>query len=130
MPRNSDLGLPAGEYAFREMYCDERGCDCRRVFCNIMSRQREEADAVIAWGWENVEFYAKWFKYGIRADAIELKGTALSPGSPVTKLAPALLEVVRNVLVKDPENVERIKCHYKMFKAKVDQSRILRRTAD
>lgn len=36
--------------------------------------------------------------------------------------------VVRNVLLKDPEYVERIKRHYKMFRDKVDQPRILRRS--
>ena len=127
VPPDSGLGLPAGDYAFLEMYCDERGCDCRRVFFNIMSRQREKAEAVIAWGWENVEFYAKWYKYGDAADAAELKGPALNPGSPATELAPALLEVVRNILLKDPEYVERIKRHYQMFKDKVDQPPILRR---
>lgn len=25
-------GLPAGGYAFKEMFCDEPGCDCRRAF--------------------------------------------------------------------------------------------------
>ncbi len=27
----SSLGLRAGRYAFAESYCDEKGCDCRRV---------------------------------------------------------------------------------------------------
>ena len=125
---DSDLGLPAGEYAFLEMYCDERGCDCRRVFFHVMSRQREKVEAVIAWGWEDTEFYAEWFKDGDDDAIAELKGPVLNLGSPATELAPALLEVVRNVLLKDPEYVERIKRHYQMFKEKVDQPRILRRT--
>jgi hypothetical protein len=25
-------GLPPDSYGFCEMFCDERGCDCRRVF--------------------------------------------------------------------------------------------------
>jgi len=128
VPPGSDLGLPTGEYGFIEMYCDERGCDCRRVLFQVISRRQEKVEAVIAWGWEDVDFYAKWFKYGDAADAAELKGPVLNLGSAATELAPALLELVRNVLLKDPEYVERIKGHYKMFKDKVDQPRILRRT--
>jgi hypothetical protein len=31
VPPGSPLGLPPGEYGFLETYCDEPGCDCRRV---------------------------------------------------------------------------------------------------
>lgn len=27
----SEFGLPPDDYGFLEMYCDEPGCDCRRV---------------------------------------------------------------------------------------------------
>ena len=125
---DSDLGLPVGEYGFLEMYCDERGCDCRRVFFYVISPSSGRCEAVIAWGWEDLDFYAKWFKYGSPADAAMLKGPILNLGSPATKLAPALLEFVRNVLLQDPEYVERIKRHYKMLRDKVDLPRILRRS--
>ena len=74
-----------------------------------------------------MDFYRRWFKYGDLGDAIELKGPVLNFGSPATKLAPALLELVRNVLLKDPEYVERIKRHYRMFRDAVDQPRWLRK---
>ena len=31
------LGLPVAAYQFNEMYCDEPGCDCRRVFFAVFS---------------------------------------------------------------------------------------------
>ena len=31
----ADPKLPEGNYALVEAYCDEVGCDCRRVFFNI-----------------------------------------------------------------------------------------------
>ena len=123
VPRRSALGLPAGEYGFLESYCDEPGCDCRRVMFTVIARDRMGIQAVIAWGWEDVEFYRRWFKYGNEADARELKGPALNWGSPATDLAPALLEVVRNILLKDPEYVERIKRHYQMFRERIDRPR-------
>jgi len=43
--------LPAGNYGFIELYCDEPGCDCRRVFLNVVSERRRKIEAVIAWGW-------------------------------------------------------------------------------
>jgi hypothetical protein len=118
---SSDFGLPPDDYGFLEMYCDEPGCDCRRVFFYVISHRRGRVEAVIAWGWEDLPFYAKWMKYGDPADAVELKGPILNPGSPATELAPALLELVRNVLLKDLNYVERIKRHYRMFREKIDK---------
>jgi hypothetical protein len=31
-PGSPPSGLPPGQYAFLEMFCNEKGCDCRRVF--------------------------------------------------------------------------------------------------
>ena len=128
VPPGADLGLPAGEYGFLEMYCDEPGCDCRRVFFCVVRPDHQGPEAVVAWGWEDVDFYANWLKYGDAADAAELKGPVLNLASPATQLAPALLELVRNVLLTDPEYVERIKRHYRMFRDRVDQPRAARRS--
>jgi hypothetical protein len=52
----------------------------------------------------------------------ELKGPALNLGSPQSDLAPALLDLVRNVLLRDNAYIDRIKRHYSMFRAKIDGS--------
>jgi len=50
VPPGSPFGLPAGEYGFLEMYCNEPGCDCRRVLFYVIARDRPGVQAVIGWG--------------------------------------------------------------------------------
>ncbi len=57
---HADAGLPPGDYYFHEMFCNEQGCDCRRVFLFVVSSVRKDVETVIAWGWEKPAFYAKW----------------------------------------------------------------------
>jgi hypothetical protein len=114
-------GLPRDEYAFLEMYCDERGCDCRRVFFTVFSETKMRPLAVIAWGWESLKFYRKWAPYDPDPELVqELKGPVLNMGSPQSVYAPALLDLCREVLLADPQYVERIKRHYAMFREKID----------
>ena len=42
----SSAGVPPGDYSLLEMYCDEPGCDCRRVFLYILSSFRKDVEAV------------------------------------------------------------------------------------
>ena len=42
--------LPPAEYGFLEMFCNEPGCDCRRVFFTVISSLTQEAEAVTAYG--------------------------------------------------------------------------------
>ena len=117
---HSETGLPAGEYGFGEMFCNERGCDCRRVFFYVMVPLRKEPRAVIAWGWESASFYAKWMGIDDPETIAELKGPVLNLGSPQTELAPALLDFTRDALLQDKAYVDRIKRHYLMFRRKIE----------
>jgi len=56
-------GLPAGEYAFAEQFCNDPGCDCRRVIFGVLQKGRRDPIAHIGWGWEPREFYAKWMHW-------------------------------------------------------------------
>jgi len=116
----SETGLPPGEYAFCEMFCNDRGCDCRRVFFYVFASFREGPEAVIAWGWDSPEFYANWLSEGDPQMVAELMGPVLNVGSPQSELAGALLDIVRDVLLQDEAYVERIKRHYRDFRAKID----------
>lgn len=116
----SNLGLPAGQYSFLEMFCDEPGCDCRRVFFYVASSLRKDVEAVVTFGWETPDFYAKWMKDDDPKIVAELKGPSLNLGSPQSRLAPAILGLVRNVLLQDTAYVERIKRHYRVFRQKID----------
>lgn len=118
-----DPELPKGNYALIESYCDEVGCDCRRVFFNVFSERRNEIVAVIAYGWENSKFYADWFGDNDSHIIEDLKGPSLNLASPQSKLAPILLDRIKHVL-KDKHYIERIKRHYRMFKNLTEKENI------
>jgi hypothetical protein len=127
---NEELGLPAGEYAFCEMFCNEPGCDCRRVFFTVTSSRSTEIEAVIAYGWESADFYRKWFKSGWTPDDIKLlRGPCLNIGSPESCHSDALLKLFIRVLLPQQAYIDRVKRHYRQFRATVDvpRSPLLRR---
>jgi hypothetical protein len=115
-----DPRLAGDEFGLIEAYCNDENCDCRRVFFNIISRKRKKIVAVIAFGWESEAFYAKWFRGNDPAIIQQMQGPILNPGSEQSELAPALLKVVWEFVLKDPAYIARLKRHYQMFKEKVD----------
>ena len=116
----SNTGVPPDKYGFFEMFCDEKGCDCRRVFLYVVSAASNHVQAVIAYGWESPEFYGRWMGDN-DPDVIEaLSGPCLNLGSPESDAAPAILELFREVLLQDAVYVDRIKRHYRMFREHVD----------
>jgi hypothetical protein len=117
---NSDSGLPPGEYGFLEMFCNEVDCDCRRAFFYVVSSLREDVEAVIAWGWETADFYAQWMGDDDPLFIAEMQGPTLNLTSPRTDLAPAILDLFRDVLLRDEAYLARVKRHYKMFRKKID----------
>lgn len=114
------LDLPDGEYGFLEFYCDERGCDCRRVMIDVLRPEIgwSKIWATISYGWESLDFYKKWG--GAASDSLEMKGPYLDPLNPQTKYSAALLNLFR-FLLQSPDYVERLKRHYQMFRDSVDQ---------
>jgi len=113
-------GLPADEYALLELYCDELGCDCRRVLIEVVARSTGDTLAIINYGWECREFYKR--KLGLDEYAREVTNGSLDPMQPQSRHAPVLLAMFREVL-KDPVYVERLARHYGMFKAAVERKR-------
>lgn len=111
----NDSDLPPDVYALMELFCDEPGCDCRRVMFHIFSDNRKEFLAVIAFGWESDAYYAKWLGEKDPELIRELKGPVLNVGSSQSRLAPVLLIKVKEVL-GDKTYVERLKNHYRLFK--------------
>ena len=89
-----DDDLPAGEYAFLELYCDEPGCDCRRVVIQVVERSsRKKIWATMNYGWEKPGYYVKWM--GSASLAEEAAGLTLDPLFPQTEYAPALVSALR-----------------------------------
>ena len=122
MLANSGVRAPPGHYGFLEAFCDEPDCDCRRVFLNVVSPTTHRLDAVIAWGWETRNFYRKWLGQNNRQVLDELMGPALNLSSPQSPLAPALVELVSSVLLRDAEYVARVKRHYRMFRDQIERA--------
>ena len=109
--------LPPAEYGFLEMFCNEPGCDCRRVFFTVISSLTQETEAVIAYGWESRAFYRKWLKYPSTKEQVdELQGPILNLMSPQSIHAPALLEIFTDLLAPDLDYIARVKRHYQLFR--------------
>ena len=116
-------GLPPADYLFLEMFCNERGCDCRRVMFTVFSVATQQAEAVIAYGWESAAFYRKWLRGGPEEEIATLQGPVLNEGSPQGPHADALLELFIDVLLPQTDYIERVKRHYKQFRATVERPR-------
>jgi hypothetical protein len=120
-PTDDAVPLPPDEYAFIELYCDEAGCDCQRVMFDVVSHQRMHHEAIIAFGWETPDFYARWL-HDDDADMIaELIGPVLNLCSRQSPLAPALLRLTEDVLLADPVYMDRLKEHYRLFREHVER---------
>ena len=113
--------LPPGQYGFLELFCDDPKCDCRRVVISVISPQRGPAPlATINYGWERVEFYARWL--GTWQGAAACKGPSLDPLNPQTTYAEALLALFKSAL-EDQRYKERLERHYALFKRTLPRAR-------
>ncbi len=111
-----DGPVPAGEYAFLELYCEDLACDCRRVLIQVFEREAPETvQATINFGWEPAAFYAAKFRDDPHA-VREITEASLDPLNPQARHADDLLDLFRTVLLADPAYVARLERHYEMFK--------------
>jgi hypothetical protein len=110
--------LPDGSYSFMELYCNEPGCDCRRVILLVLQPDTGwvKVWASISYGWESPAFYRKWTHL---ADPADLTGPSLDPLNPQTQSSPVLLEIFRHML-RSSDYIERLKRHYQMFRTAVE----------
>ena len=115
----SDLGLPSDDYAFIEFYCEDRLCDCRRVFIEVLSRKTKAVLASINFGWEKESFYRKKIPFDPEAPRRITRGW-LDPLHPQSKHAKELLRLFQGV-VGDASYCLRLKRHYQLFKSCLEQ---------
>ena len=103
--QRSPSGLAPGDYSLLEMFCDEAGCDCRRVMFCVVSSHTKDVEAVVAYGWESRDFYAKWM-HDDDPDVIdELQGPILNLASPNSQLMlPNVIQDSRLVVTTAVEN--------------------------
>ena len=109
--------LPGGEYGFLEFYCNEAGCDCRRVVLRVVrSDTGAQVWASINFGWESAAFYGRWSPRD--PDPAIMMGATLDPFNPQSRYADALLDLFRGMVREDPEYVTRLARHYRLFKGR------------
>ena len=107
-PSGGSFGLPPDEYGFDEMYCDERGCDCRRVILNVLARNARRQIATISHAFDPPA-----------ADARIPQQTFLDPINRQSRWAPAVLDLFVNVVLADENYCQRLERHYRLFKERL-----------
>jgi hypothetical protein len=113
-----DGGLvPAGEYGFLELYCDEDGCDCRRAVITVIARDGMAIMATLSYGWASRAFYRRWSHDPRPGVAAEMKGVVLEPLGQQSRYAEAFRGLFEDMLRQDRAYRERIQRHYRLFKA-------------
>jgi|SRR3989338_6679468 len=110
--------LPQGHYYFPVSFCNDKKCDCRRAFINVI--YEEEPIATIGFGWEDIKFYENWGNG--KSMANDLKGPILELTGIRTKYSDGALELFKGVIMHDKLFLERLPKHYKMFKESLDDN--------
>lgn len=106
--------LPAGEYAFIEFYCEDLGCDCRRVFIEVIGRHgQNQVLASINFGWEKESFYRKRMPWDPKAPREVVSG-ALDPINAQSAHSHGLLELFQQHVLDGPYRM-RLKQHERLF---------------
>lgn len=104
----TEWGLPSpGPYAFFESYCDEQGCDCRRVILTVLSPQVPGVVATISFGFD---------------PGGDMRGPFLDPINPQSEHAEAALALTEYVL-EDADYVARLERHYHLVKDAIQDQR-------
>ena len=105
----SHASLPSGTYLFREFYCPEPRCDCRRVLFHVHWVEGGEVAASINYGFEPPE------------EPFADEGQIfLDPLNPQTSKSGALLLMFEGMIAADPAYRDRLITHYEMWKDVVD----------
>ena len=139
--RRNQYGVPPDEYALLEMYCNDENCDCQRIYITVVSAKKKSPMAVLTYGWETKEFYAKWYFKDSSTELSELDdldmeavddmhGIHLNLFSQQSKIAPNLMRMIFDLVLCDEDYVARIKRHYTMFRSKIDAQYRKEKTAN
>jgi len=113
--------LPDGDYGFIELYCNEPDCDCRRVTIFVLRPHTGwKVWATLSYGWESLDFYQKWASAPDPLDPLEWQGPYLDPLAEQTQDAPVFLDLFK-VILQSPGYGQRLKNHYRLFRAAVEE---------
>ena len=107
VPYESGAQVPAGHYLFRELYCTEPRCDCRRVLLQIMDVDRRRVAATINYAFEPSDDYPQ---------------ITLDPLNPQSEASEGLLKSFEQMIAVDAVYRARLIKHYAMWKDVVDDA--------
>ena len=112
-----------GTYGFLEFYCNEIGCDCRRVLVQVIRPDTgTRVWASINFGWETPTFYRSWAS-GNPDDTAEMAAVTLDPINPQSRHSNALLKLFSDIVLTDAAYVQRLQRHYELFKGAAEPKR-------
>lgn len=117
--------LLSGSYSFVEAFCNEISCNCRRVFFSVYYSPDMESPpgkkplAVIGYGWDSMAFYKKWMRNNDNKMAKHLTTPILNELSYQSEYARSILKMFNDLLLKDKQYMERVKRHYRLFRAQL-----------
>ena len=108
--------LPPDEYVYMELYCEELGCDCRRVFLQVIRKgDLDKVLASIVYGWDKESFYRKRISWDADAEANRIVRGHLDPINPQSEFAGHLLDLFKQFVLDEPYRL-RLRRHYRLFK--------------
>jgi|GEM_PF-1272669 len=123
LSNDSNYNLPSGEFFFTESYCNDPSCDCRRIFINVIHKNK--IIATIGYGWESLDFYKKWMGRGGDDDFFDdIKGPVLEPTGNYSQYSDEVLRLFNDLLLNDNVFIERLKRHYEMFKSSLKEKQM------
>ena len=115
----NDAKIPNGDYAFLEVFCNNKTCDCRRAMINVEQVNPEFPKfraATLSYGWETSAFYKNWSPSMSPKMLAEFKGPCLDTHQPQSAHALYFLEFFKNMIATDTAYHNRLKTHYAQFK--------------
>ncbi|MFA7059271.1 MAG: hypothetical protein WC156_00450 [Pedobacter sp.] len=96
--------IPKGNYGFIELYCTDKGCDCRRTTLFVLNEKMQEK-AAISMGFDRDD---------------ELAGPFLDDFHKQSPYAGQLLDIFVELINEYPEFVEAMHRHYREVRTKVE----------
>jgi len=94
---------------FREFYCDEPKCNCRRVLIQVSSAERNRVVATISYG-----------LVPSKSAYHDEPQMFLDPMNPQSSASAALMNVFQAMIASDDDYRGRLVGHYEMWKSVVD----------
>jgi len=107
-----EFKIPPDTYGFLEFYCEEQGCDCRRVLLAVFSESGNREVARISHAFEPPE----------DEKLRELGQTYLDPYGQQESYAEDLLRLFKKAVLDDTYAAQ-LERHYKLFKERLESQK-------